>query len=230
MGIFTPWRIIAWAYASIVNDMIFAYHIVMFLTWLFFNVLNVMAWVVMYSLYLELTGISKLEDMAKLKMDTLSSRAGSIYGSRPTSPHSRGGGQGGTLQSTASSYGYAVPPQQHQPRRQAQFWDGSFTPVLPSSVRWCLNLTTNWTSFWRLLKSESVLIIFISDLQWSEVICTCEYHSNNVQTNVIWTFRPKYCNNSVHSFHNLVLVQNKIKCYILILVCSDVLHSSVYTL
>jgi len=121
MGIFTPWRIIAWAYASIVNDMIFAYHIVMFLTWLFFNVLNVMAWVVMYSLYLELTGISKLEDMAKLKMDTLSSRAGSIYGSRPTSPHSRGGGQGGTLQSTASSYGYAVPPQQHQPRRQAQF-------------------------------------------------------------------------------------------------------------
>ena len=62
MGIFTPWRIVAWVYGSIVNDMIFAYHILTFLTWLFFNILNVMAWVVMYSLYLELTGISRLED------------------------------------------------------------------------------------------------------------------------------------------------------------------------
>jgi len=122
MGIFTPWRIVAWAYGTIVNDMIFGYHILTFLTWLVFNVLNVLAWIVMYSLYLELTGISRLEDMAKLKMDTLSSRAGSIYGSRPTSPHVRGG-QGGTLQSnTSSGYGYTgVPPQHQTPRRQAQF-------------------------------------------------------------------------------------------------------------
>ena len=117
MGIFTPWRIVAWVYAFIVNDMIFAYHIIMFFVWLFFNIVNVMAWMVMYSLYLELTGISQLEDMAKLKMDTMSSRAGSIYGSRPTSPYGGGTltragvGKTNTLQSqpsNASSYGYAT--------------------------------------------------------------------------------------------------------------------------
>ena len=117
MGIFTPWRIVAWVYAFIVNDMIFAYHIIMFFVWLFFNIINVMAWMVMYSLYLELTGISQLEDMAKLKMDTMSSRAGSIYGSRPTSPYGGGTltragvGKANTLQSqpsNASSYGYAT--------------------------------------------------------------------------------------------------------------------------
>ena len=89
----------------------------MFFVWLFFNIVNVMAWMVMYSLYLELTGISQLEDMAKLKMDTMSSRAGSIYGSRPTSPYGGGTltragvGKTNTLQSqpsNASSYGYAT--------------------------------------------------------------------------------------------------------------------------
>jgi len=124
MGLFTPWRIVAWVYACIVNDMIFGYHIVMFFAWLLFNILNVLSWMVMYSLYLELTGISKLEDMAKLKMDTLSSRAGSLYGSRPTSPHSGNtkSSRAGTLQShgsNASSYGYSgVPPPTQQPRRQ----------------------------------------------------------------------------------------------------------------
>merc|ERR1719445_987686 len=137
MGIFTPWRVIAWVYAFIVNDMIFAYHIIMFFVWLFFNIVNIMAWMVMYSLYLELTGISKLEDMAKLKIDTMSSRAGSIYGSRPTSPYGGGtltrAGKTNTLQSqpsNASSYNpYATaipmqqPQQQFQPQRRAQYDD-----------------------------------------------------------------------------------------------------------
>ena len=139
MGIFTPWRVVAWVYAFIVNDMIFAYHIIMFFVWLFFNIVNIMAWMVMYSLYLELTGISKLEDMAKLKIDTMSSRAGSIYGSRPTSPYGGGtltrAGKTNTLQSqpsNASSYGYStsIPMQQQQtvsqhlsqpPKRQSHF-------------------------------------------------------------------------------------------------------------
>lgn len=126
MGIITPWKIISWVYATIVNDMIFGYHITMFLVWLVLNVLNVLACLVMYSLYLELTGISKLEGMAKMKMDTLSSRAGSIYGSRPTSPHSGAStmrgitnpshiGRGDTLQSHASSsYGHTVPGRHSQ--------------------------------------------------------------------------------------------------------------------
>lgn len=111
MGLFTPWKIIAWAYAAIVNDMMCCsspYHILMFLIWFVFNILDVMAWIVMYSLYLELTGISKLEGMARMKMDTLSSRAGSLYGSRPTSPAMRGGGRTDTLQS-GLSYGHHVP-------------------------------------------------------------------------------------------------------------------------
>ena len=31
MAFFTPWRFIAWVFASIANDMIFGYHIFMFL-------------------------------------------------------------------------------------------------------------------------------------------------------------------------------------------------------
>ena len=135
MGIFTPWRIVAWVYAFIVNDMIFAYHIIMFFVWLFFNIVNVMAWMVMYSLYLELTGISKLEEAHKFKVD-FSSRAGSIYGSRPTSPYGggtltragAGAGRGGTLDkqpSNASSYNpYAtttIPMQPQQPQRREQY-------------------------------------------------------------------------------------------------------------
>ena len=136
MGIFTPWRIIAWVYAFIVNDMIFAYHIIMFFVWLIFNILDIMAWMVMYSLYLELTGISRLEEAHRIKVD-FSSRAGSIYGSRPTSPYGGGtltraqAGRGNTLQSqpsNASSYNpYAtttIPmnqPQQQQPQRRAQY-------------------------------------------------------------------------------------------------------------
>jgi len=89
MGLFTPWKIVAWVFHSIVNDRIFAYHIFMILSWLVLNALNILAFVVIYSLYLELNDISKLENMAKVKMVSMSSRAGSVYGSRPTSPSVR---------------------------------------------------------------------------------------------------------------------------------------------
>lgn len=135
MGLFTPWKIVAWVYHSIVNDMIFGYHIFMFLSWAFLNVLNVLSFIIIYSLFLELTGISKLEDMAKVKMVTLSSRAGSIYGSRPTSPavrqpSLRGGGvpysdlnsgpsdNFGTLQSQQYNQ---EPTYSTQPKRQSHF-------------------------------------------------------------------------------------------------------------
>jgi len=127
MGIFTPWKILAWGYAGVVNDWIFAYNYIMFIIWFFFNIIDVYSFICMYSLYLELSGITKLEDMTKLKMQTMSSRGNSLYGSRPTSPASRAtAGTGpassqyttGTMQSTASGqdpYGY-IPP-----RRMAQF-------------------------------------------------------------------------------------------------------------
>ena len=53
---------------SIVNDIIFGYHIFMFITWFFINILDVLAVLVIYSLYIELTGVSKLENLAKIKV------------------------------------------------------------------------------------------------------------------------------------------------------------------
>lgn len=93
MGLFTCWRIVSWGFSAIVNDMIFTYHILMFIVWMILNVLDVLSWICIYSLYLELTDLTKLQDIARLKMNTMSSlpasRAASIYGtsSRPTSPY-----------------------------------------------------------------------------------------------------------------------------------------------
>jgi len=112
MGLFTPWKIIGWVYAAIVNDMMCCsspYHLIMFFVWLLLNIMNILAFMVMYSLYLELSGISKIEGMAKIKMDTMSSRTNSMYGSRPTSPSVRSGpARSDTLQS-GLSYGHSVP-------------------------------------------------------------------------------------------------------------------------
>merc|ERR1712141_3385 len=91
MGLFTPWKILAWGFAGIVNDMIFAYNIIMLIAWFFFNVVNVFSFLCVYSLYLELNDLTHLEDQQRLKRDTMSSMAPSratstAYGSRPTSP------------------------------------------------------------------------------------------------------------------------------------------------
>lgn len=72
MGFFTVFRWVAWMYCSIVNDMIFAYNIVMFIVWFVFNILNPMAFVCIYSLYLELNDLTKIQDLARLKVCTSS--------------------------------------------------------------------------------------------------------------------------------------------------------------
>ena len=102
MGIFTPWKIVSWCFAFIVNDMIFAYNIIMFIAWFFFNILDVFGFLCIYSLYLELNGLTKIQSLAKLKMDAKSSMAPSRaastiygYGSRPTSPYVVNMPQGG---------------------------------------------------------------------------------------------------------------------------------------
>ena len=61
--------ILAWAFAGIVNDMIFAYNIIMLIAWFFFNILNVFSFLCIYSLYLELTDLTKLQDLARLKVN-----------------------------------------------------------------------------------------------------------------------------------------------------------------
>jgi len=102
MGVFTGWKIIHLGYGTIVNDMFFKYHIFTFFSWIIFNIVSIGSLVVVYSMYLELNTISKIEDLAKFKMDTMSTRGNSLYGSRPTTPHGtlgRSGSQFGTLQS-----------------------------------------------------------------------------------------------------------------------------------
>jgi len=67
-----------------------------------FTILSIGSLAVIYSLYLELTSISKLEDMARFKMDTMSTRGNSLYGSRPTTPHGTLGRQSGILKAGVS--------------------------------------------------------------------------------------------------------------------------------
>ncbi|XP_050740595.1 uncharacterized protein LOC127010450 isoform X2 [Eriocheir sinensis] len=82
MAIFTIWRSLVIIYASIVNDMVFAYHIIMCLFWILFILGNVYAWLVVHSFYHELCEVTRLEDVARVKMELMSS----LTASRPTTP------------------------------------------------------------------------------------------------------------------------------------------------
>ncbi|XP_049941348.1 uncharacterized protein LOC126418575 [Schistocerca serialis cubense] len=89
---FTLFRLFAFVFASIVNDMIFSYNIAMCFLWIMFSAANVYGFLLVYSLYLELCDLTKLEDLAHLRMGTMTSlnasTTHSIAGSRPTTPHS----------------------------------------------------------------------------------------------------------------------------------------------
>lgn len=91
-SIFTVIRVLAWIFFTTVNDLIFAYNIIMVLLWAVFCVANAYGWVLVYSLYLELSDLTKLEDLAHLRMGTMqslnASMTHSLAGSRPTTPHS----------------------------------------------------------------------------------------------------------------------------------------------
>ncbi|GLG99514.1 Uncharacterized protein GBIM_05966 [Gryllus bimaculatus] len=91
-AVFTLFRLFAFIFCSIVNDMIFGYNIAMCLLWILFTVASVYGWLLVYSLYLELADLTKLEDLAHLRMGTLASlnasTTHSLAGSRPTTPHS----------------------------------------------------------------------------------------------------------------------------------------------
>ena len=67
-AVFTVFRLFAFLFASIVNDLIFGYNITMCLLWSLFSIINVYGWVLNYSLYLELRNLSKIEDYAHLRV------------------------------------------------------------------------------------------------------------------------------------------------------------------
>lgn len=90
-AVFAVFRLFAFLFASIVNDLIFGYNITMTLLWSIFSIINIYGWVLNYSLYLELQNLSKIEDYAHLRMGTMASlnasTTNSLAGSRPTTPH-----------------------------------------------------------------------------------------------------------------------------------------------
>ncbi|XP_043585319.1 uncharacterized protein LOC122568976 [Bombus pyrosoma] len=89
---FTVFRFLAFIFFSIVNDMIFAYNIAMCILWMTFICFSIYGWLIVYSLYVELCDLTRLEDLAHLRIGTMqslnASTTQSIAGSRPTTPHS----------------------------------------------------------------------------------------------------------------------------------------------
>ncbi|KAL5285536.1 hypothetical protein ACFFRR_007318 [Megaselia abdita] len=77
---------------AIVNDLIFAYNVLIVFLWTVFLAALIYGWLTVYSLYLELKDLSKLEDLAHLRLGTMASMH-SLAGSRPitpfTTPHSQ---------------------------------------------------------------------------------------------------------------------------------------------
>lgn len=67
-AVFTILRFLASLFFAIVNDLIFAYNILMVLLWIVFLFGCGWSWLVVYTLYVELSGLSKLEDLAQLRV------------------------------------------------------------------------------------------------------------------------------------------------------------------
>jgi len=90
-GIFSVLRFLAFLFFSIVNDLTFAYNLFMCLFWLILICVCFYSWILVYSLYLELSDLTKLEDLAHLRMGTMASLQASTNpsyaGSRPTTPY-----------------------------------------------------------------------------------------------------------------------------------------------
>lgn len=70
-AIFTIIRFCAFLFFSIVNDLIFAYNIMMVVVWTLLLIGCAYSWLVIYSLYLELSDLTKLEDLAHLRVSGL---------------------------------------------------------------------------------------------------------------------------------------------------------------
>lgn len=74
-AVFTLVRILALIFFAIVNDLIFAYNVLVIVCWSLLLVLCLYCWVVVYSLYLELSDLTKMEDLAHLRVSGLCQRA-----------------------------------------------------------------------------------------------------------------------------------------------------------
>lgn len=73
MGAFIVVRTLTLVFSSVANDLYFGYHQAMLIIWLLLTIGNVFAFLIVVSNFQELSNITRLEDMAKLKMSTISS-------------------------------------------------------------------------------------------------------------------------------------------------------------
>lgn len=71
-GIFIGFRFLAFLFFAIVNDLIFFYNIAMTMLWIVITAASLYGRLVVYSLYLELSDLTKLEDLAHLRVSCLS--------------------------------------------------------------------------------------------------------------------------------------------------------------
>lgn len=67
-GAFCVLRFFAFLFFSIVNDLTFFYNMTMCMAWFFLVGMSFYAWALVYTLYLELRGLTKLEDLAQLRV------------------------------------------------------------------------------------------------------------------------------------------------------------------
>lgn len=67
-AVFTIFRFLAALFFSIVNDLYFKYNITMTFLWIIFLCISVYGWLVVYSLYIELSDLTRLEDLAHLRV------------------------------------------------------------------------------------------------------------------------------------------------------------------
>lgn len=70
-AIFTIFRLFAFIFFSIVNDLIFSYNIMICLFWIVFSLLTMYGWLIVYSLYIELSDLTRLEDLAHLRVSII---------------------------------------------------------------------------------------------------------------------------------------------------------------
>lgn len=98
MFIHSSWKCFSIVYFSIVNDLYYTYHGLMCFVWSIMILFNIYSWVVVWSFFNELSEVSKLEDIAHMKMGTMTSLNAPAYShtpsvsvyhpSRPITPHS----------------------------------------------------------------------------------------------------------------------------------------------
>lgn len=115
MIIFICYRTFAIIFQSIANDLYFTYHQAMLFLWFILIPIDVFALLVVYSNYQELSDISKIEDMAKLKMSTISSLQGSRSLSQLSMDSYRMYGAIGVNSNPSPSYMRAAANINHQP-------------------------------------------------------------------------------------------------------------------